>query len=127
MAAVASSLANIRGLLEKAQSARAEPAAAATPRKPYVNKENAAGIKTLDTPVTSSYKVAGKRKAKDVKSKDVTEENVLGELKNINEKNTNGKSKKSNIKMKEFAHFKIRGENGHNFLVRLDELLIEMG
>ena len=100
MAAVASSLANIRGLLEKAQSARAEPAAAATPRKPYVNKENAAGIKTSETPVASSNKVAGKRKAKDVKSKDVTEENVLGELKNIDEKNTNGKSKISNMKEK---------------------------
>ena len=100
MAAVASSLANIRGLLEKAQSARAETAAAATPRKPYVNKENAAGIKTLDTPVTSSNKVDGKRKAKGVKSKDVTEESVLGELKNIDEKNTNGKSKISIMKEK---------------------------
>ena len=101
MAAVASSLANIRGLLEKAQSARAEPAAAATPRKPYVNKENVSGIKTTETPVAPSNKVAGgKRKAKGVKSKDVTEESVLGELKNIDEKNTNGKSKISIMKEK---------------------------
>lgn len=100
MAAVASSLANIRGLLEKAQSARAQPAAAATARTPRVNKENAAGIKTTETPVASSNKVAGKRKAKGVKSKDVTGENVLGELKNVAEKNTNGKLKKINMKEK---------------------------
>ena len=45
--------------------------------------------------------MAGKRKSKGVKSKDVTEENVLGELKNIDEKNTNGKSKISNMKEKD--------------------------
>ena len=100
MAAVASSLANIRGLLEKAQSARAQPAAAATARTPRVNKENAAGIKTTETPVASSNKVAGKRKAKGVKSKDVTGENVLGELKNVDEKNSYGKLKKINMKEK---------------------------
>ena len=100
MAAVASSLANIRGLLEKAQSARAQPAAAATARTPRVNKENAAAIKTTETPVASSNKVAGKRKAKGVKSKDVTGENVLGELKNVDEKNSYGKLKKINMKEK---------------------------